>query len=284
MIDYDFHSFELEKISGLPSAEFTKIVQTRHDAVLSNADKISCASRSALASVERLAMEISVAARVVNETHHEPEGTSGALKFHTSIQILQGKQRAFEEVWTELDEIQSAIFAMEHYAKIVFDLFGRRCERWRATVDHTSTEASDTLEQEKKSLETEHAKILAKFERPNSNYTADNPSNKQVREAVWNMTDGQCIYCDIQTQRDPEATMEPTAFRVEHVVPRVCGGPNHLKNYAPACHACNMKKSDKHLVQFIKELRARFSVSPTGEARLERFKEGESAKRWADGC
>ena len=47
-----------------------------------------------------------------------------------------------------------------------------------------------------------------------------------------------CEYCHA-----PEATFN-FAFEVEHVVPPLQGGPDDETNWALACRACNVHKSD----------------------------------------
>lgn len=80
-------------------------------------------------------------------------------------------------------------------------------------------------------------------------YEVHNPNDESVRQKVWAITDGACIYC--------EAKLVPTgraesSFVVEHVVPRAHGGPDNLMNYVPACKTCNMVKKSDHVVEFIR--------------------------------
>lgn len=75
-------------------------------------------------------------------------------------------------------------------------------------------------------------------------------SDPDVRQQVFNMTDGRCFYCEAELSFDG---LTPGAeFNVDHVMPRASGGPDHLMNYVPACGPCNVSKNASHLVDFFK--------------------------------
>jgi 5-methylcytosine-specific restriction endonuclease McrA len=80
----------------------------------------------------------------------------------------------------------------------------------------------------------------------------DHPSSPSVRSAVHALTDGHCAYCDDRLLGDD--------WHVEHVVPASLGGPDSIANYVPACKPCNHKKSTKHVIEFIKLRRGKFTV------------------------
>jgi predicted restriction endonuclease len=85
----------------------------------------------------------------------------------------------------------------------------------------------------------------------------EHPINSpEVRKHVLAMTDGKCSYCG-KTLSDAGAGNHADAFCVEHVVPLSEGGPNHIKNYVPACGSCNSAKGDRHVLTFIKKHVAR---------------------------
>lgn len=77
------------------------------------------------------------------------------------------------------------------------------------------------------------------------------PSNPEVRAKVYALTDGKCAYCDKPISSEPEDKSE--TFVVEHVVPKNCGGPDHLTNYVPSCPTCNSQKRTSHVVDFIRK-------------------------------
>lgn len=72
------------------------------------------------------------------------------------------------------------------------------------------------------------------------------PSDPDVRSAVLEMSGGKCFYCRV------DLTGEQSAFHVDHLVPKASGGPDTLANFVASCPACNMSKSDSHVVQFMR--------------------------------
>lgn len=90
-------------------------------------------------------------------------------------------------------------------------------------------------------------------------------SDPAVRQAVLNLTNGLCAYCDVDLVDGGQAA---NSFVVEHVVPASKGGPDHLSNYVPACCSCNTSKRDGHVLEFIKRRRNVVPLSRrmTGEA------------------
>ena len=63
-----------------------------------------------------------------------------------------------------------------------------------------------------------------------------------LREFVFNKTNGQCSYCGAQAEE------------IDHIVPRAKGGTNSTHNLTPACRACNKKKSNLSLKEFGKKV------------------------------
>lgn len=76
--------------------------------------------------------------------------------------------------------------------------------------------------------------------------------NADVREAVWNMTGGKCFYCEVELIRCiGEEQDRSRCFHIDHIVPKVSGGPDHISNYVPACERCNVSKKAKTFVEFL---------------------------------
>lgn len=57
-----------------------------------------------------------------------------------------------------------------------------------------------------------------------------------LRAAVARRAENRCEYCQL-SQVGQEA-----AFHVDHVIPRVAGGPSHEDNLAFACVSCSLRK------------------------------------------
>jgi hypothetical protein len=76
-------------------------------------------------------------------------------------------------------------------------------------------------------------------------------SSPLVRQQVWEITDGRCIYCDVEMTRERDAERPNDCFEVDHIVAKSNGGPDHLSNYVPACHGCNTSKSAKSIFRFL---------------------------------
>lgn len=67
--------------------------------------------------------------------------------------------------------------------------------------------------------------------------------SRMVRMAVWEKTDGHCIYCGER--------MNPfSRFHVDHLDPVARGGDDDLENLVPACATCNVQKHALSLEQF----------------------------------
>ena len=62
--------------------------------------------------------------------------------------------------------------------------------------------------------------------------------NTNLREFVFNKTNGRCSYCGAK------------ATEIDHVIPRAQGGSNSVHNLTPACRSCNQKKSNLSLKDF----------------------------------
>ncbi len=58
----------------------------------------------------------------------------------------------------------------------------------------------------------------------------------RLRRLVVNRAKGRCEYCCL-SQEGQEA-----AFHIDHIVPRVSGGPTEINNLARACVSCSLRK------------------------------------------
>lgn len=58
----------------------------------------------------------------------------------------------------------------------------------------------------------------------------------EQKDAVFERAAGCCEYCLSQVEFSPDP------FAVEHIVPRVLGGSDHLENLALSCQGCNNHK------------------------------------------
>lgn len=80
------------------------------------------------------------------------------------------------------------------------------------------------------------------------NWRAENVARRRTitpeqKKAIWEKSNGICWYCGAQTNPFDD-------FRVDHFMPVVLGGDNHLDNLVPACHSCNAAKSDSPIEVF----------------------------------
>ncbi len=71
-------------------------------------------------------------------------------------------------------------------------------------------------------------------------------SDPSVRQAVLEMSGSKCFYCQA------DLTKGEVSYHVDHLVPKAHGGPDTLRNFVASCAACNMQKSDGHVVQFMR--------------------------------
>jgi 5-methylcytosine-specific restriction endonuclease McrA len=74
----------------------------------------------------------------------------------------------------------------------------------------------------------------------------------EVREKIWNITGGRCFYCDVEMTREKTIEEPGRCFNIDHLVAKANGGPDHVSNYVPACHRCNVSKNAKPFVEFFR--------------------------------
>jgi len=77
-------------------------------------------------------------------------------------------------------------------------------------------------------------------------------SSPEVRDKVWAMTDGKCIYCEGQLTKERDPERPESCFAVDHVVAKSNGGPDHISNYVPSCFRCNSIKHARPVLEFLK--------------------------------
>lgn len=70
---------------------------------------------------------------------------------------------------------------------------------------------------------------------PYPDATERRPIPRQIRAAVWAMSNGACSYCGCQTNPFDD-------FTVDHVHPVILGGTDDIENLVPACRSCNARK------------------------------------------
>jgi 5-methylcytosine-specific restriction endonuclease McrA len=81
-------------------------------------------------------------------------------------------------------------------------------------------------------------------------------NSPEVRDKVWAITEGRCIYCDVELTRERDPGDPQRCFVVDHVVPKAAGGPDHLTNYVPACASCNGGKAARPWFDFVRKRHA----------------------------
>lgn len=64
----------------------------------------------------------------------------------------------------------------------------------------------------------------------------------EIREYLLEKWQRQCVYCQ----------KKDTPLEIDHLVPRSKGGSNRISNLTLACHACNQKKGNLSLKEFLK--------------------------------
>jgi hypothetical protein len=77
-------------------------------------------------------------------------------------------------------------------------------------------------------------------------------SDAEVRNKVWNKSDGHCYYCGVKII---PFGRDDNSYSVDHVIPRVRGGTDDIENLVPCCRRCNSSKRDKGLFSWISEIR-----------------------------
>ena len=139
-----------------------------------------------------------------------------------------------------LTEVRDAGYAInnkraefEAFLEVATGLLSSMHEKWTVSLDAKS--AADARIAELTERLKEHAL-----------------HNAEVRETVWNMTGGKCFYCEVELIRCVGGEQDRLrCFHIDHIVPKVSGGPDHISNYVPACERCNISKNAKSFVEFL---------------------------------
>lgn len=83
------------------------------------------------------------------------------------------------------------------------------------------------------------------------------PSNKVVREMVFNKYDGRCAYC---------GTYLDEKFTIDHIIPKrrnmdysnLPSGKDEIDNYNPCCYSCNSSKNSFSLEKWREEIEQKY--------------------------
>lgn len=110
--------------------------------------------------------------------------------------------------------------------------------------------------------EFKKAKAVAdQVEARRQEHAIDSP---EIRERVWAMTDGRCIYCDVELTRERNEAEPHRCFAVDHLVAKSNGGPDHISNYVPSCARCNSNKHARPVLEFLKRRNAQPDLKVIG--------------------
>ena len=139
-------------------------------------------------------------------------------------------QNLLEEVAVDVHSEWSALGKLKEELSEVGDA-------WKATIDEVVSA--------KVNAETRVAELTERL-KEHALHNAD------VRETVWAMTSGKCFYCEVDLIRCVGGEQDRSrCFHIDHIVPKVSGGPDHISNYVPACERCNISKNAKSFVEFL---------------------------------
>jgi hypothetical protein len=144
---------------------------------------------------------------------------------------------ALEEAKTELEDAARGVYeAMKDFDALI--------RYWSA--EH------QRLTQEKHGAEVRISELTERLKE----HALNSP---EVREAVWAITAGKCFYCEIELVRGEGVgpADQKRLFHVDHLVPKILGGPDHIANYVPACHSCNSSKHARHFAEFVMSRKAK---------------------------
>jgi 5-methylcytosine-specific restriction endonuclease McrA len=99
---------------------------------------------------------------------------------------------------------------------------------------------------------TIHARIQ---EAVNPRNSGDVTTDKEVRAAVLQKSQGRCFYCHRKYTQEPLLAKNlPKLYfnqlEIDHIVPHSKRGPNWKVNYVAACRRCNQLKSNLSIAEF----------------------------------
>lgn len=91
-------------------------------------------------------------------------------------------------------------------------------------------------------------------------------ARSDIEQQVEFRADSRCEYCRMHQ------SLQGATFHVEHVIPRSHGGQTVLENLAWACPGCNLRKSDRVLVEDPQTGRSVSLFSPRASAWNDHFR------------
>lgn len=77
----------------------------------------------------------------------------------------------------------------------------------------------------------------------------------EARKILYEKQNGLCYYCGIKMI--PKCRNAFNDATIDHVKPKAKGGLDIMSNFVCACRACNEAKADRHVGDFLIELRQR---------------------------
>jgi hypothetical protein len=183
-------------------------------------------------------------------------GTSGdvsrLLYTHDANKREAAVRRLIEKLSFENDQVSSDFFNAGCDLTVVSShldaLRQKFIDLWNGSVERHS----DAIEQAKRETSQAHMQVRALQERKKE-HAIHSP---EVRAQVWAITEGRCIYCDVELTRERDPDDPQRCFVVDHVVPKAAGGPDHLTNYVPACASCNGGKAARPWFDFVRKRHA----------------------------
>ncbi len=89
----------------------------------------------------------------------------------------------------------------------------------------------------------EHAEFKSRLRRFKQAVRRRKPIPREMRAAIWEMTNGRCFYCGRWT--NPYETLE-----IDHIRPKSRGGTDDIDNLVPSCTTCNKSKGDQLLEEW----------------------------------
>lgn len=197
---------------------------------------------------KRIGDALSSAEAAVHCLVHDAAGYVLKIRYLATMPAKQEySAKHIEEVAVELT---NSMFGQAEFAKYCLGDMYEKSKSALNDVGGCFDEAMDDLKRTRELVDELRLKVLALEEKLSDRRREDRPSDPAVRAQVLAMTDGKCAYCEAEIS--DQSGDGKADFVVEHIVPKSCGGPDHLKNFAPACSRCNSEKSANHVLPFIR--------------------------------
>jgi hypothetical protein len=125
----------------------------------------------------------------------------------------------------------------------------------RGIVDHAADMLSKGLEMAQGERQATHASTLdlkRKVDALLARRREHAINSPDIRAKVWSITEGRCIWCDVELTRERDPNNPCRCFVVDHLVAKANGGPDHLSNYVPSCAKCNGAKATRPWFEFLR--------------------------------